>query len=455
TLGTGSGGHVVFDGTNYAGNFGSTASGTGNVIGAGSSVVGDLVSASNTSTTGIVDSNKFAATVASDPRTYGASSAASAATNTTAFVAAMNAAPNVYCPDGVSFTVQQIDIPNTVAHIFGHCTLNPGGTLSTGGNVLSDSGGSNGLLIEDVNIPVDISTFPNVDAININGATNTTIRHTTTSGNYPIFVQSSTNTDIENNAVTTYVSAGITGLTSNIIKINNNTVTGSGATSPTARHCIQIDGGFGIEINDNIASSCNGFGVSLSVSGTTVTQNFVVKGNNISHTISEGINCGDCLFGIIANNVIQHDTYADDFGMSINGDSTNTAQDVLVTGNVLINSWKAGIGVWSYTTNVSIIGNFVYNSNQGNGTTDDFTAGIAIGGGSNTTNFVNGNYVMGVNGSPSYSVHETQSAGATGPTYVGFNYGTQAQLVSGTGSFAGQTCAAGSHVTTNGISTGC
>ncbi|MHB1024054.1 MAG: hypothetical protein ACYC0Z_16820 [Acidobacteriaceae bacterium] len=89
TLGTGSGGHVVFDGTNYAGNFGSTASGTGNVIGAGSSVVGDFVSASNTSMTSVVDSGV--------PKSIGGHSVLGNATNASATLAAVDASDLIGC----------------------------------------------------------------------------------------------------------------------------------------------------------------------------------------------------------------------------------------------------------------------------------------------------------------------------------------------------------------------
>lgn len=434
-----------------------TPSGAGNVTGTGTSVVGNIPSFNNTSATGISDSNRYAATVASDPRTYGASAAASAAVNTAAFLSAMNASPNVYCPDNITFNVQNIEVPNSVRNIFGHCTLVAAGTMTANAGVLDVLSPTNKIVIQDVTTQVNTTSFPTTIGINVDGASaGVSIHGTNDQGQFGVQVTSSSDINVDENT-TSYSEIGILVQLSTNINVDKNIVNGPGGT---ASHCISISGDNNVGVDDNTVNTCGsgGFGISIANNGTTETNNFTVSNNKVINNIPEGINVTSSSWGTISGNVLSFNGTAVDFGMSIYGTASLGTSQITVTGNTVINSCKSGIALADVADRITVTGNNILNPDSCNGSTDDYKSGILMYGANNTQNFINSNLTVDTVGNSQYSVNESSSVdgGSPGSNFIGINSGTKPQnAISGDGTVLGQTCAAGSHTSFNGIINGC
>jgi hypothetical protein len=308
-----------------------------------------------------------------------AGSIAAAANNKTAIESALAASPWIYIPDGDWYT-ENITVPTTVRHIFGHGSLIAAGSPVAFSSILGSVDNPGPLLIEDINVVVDSVSFPTINGITVLNGSNVTVRGVRSGGVLAVNVESCGNVVVTGCHVDTYKTVALWIRKSNVVDITNNSVSGGEAGGS---HGINVGGCSHVNVIGNLVSAAQQFGISISGDENNLPSTFVTVSSNIClNSILEGIQFDNVRVFTVANNLCYFDATSIDYGMSFFGNTASSpAGQVLhglVTGNVIYNPWFSGITLDSQVQFVTISGNFIFTPNQGNGGTDPSRSGILL-----------------------------------------------------------------------------
>jgi hypothetical protein len=364
---------------------------------------------------------------------YGASPSATPAANAAAFLAAMQACPRVYFPDGTTFQTQNVEVPTSVAELFGAATLVGAGTLSSNVGVLDIQNNAAKLRVGDLILQGGAST-PGLTATN---CSDLVLDHVTAQGEYGISITGGSRITARNCFVPSYSLLGIIVNGVNDLDIDGCVVTAQGGTS----HGIGIGNCLFSKVRGCRVSGCGGFGISVSGNGPP-SQCFAVTYNEVTSTLVEGINIESSQQGQVSGNVIMFDPSTTlDFGLSLYGTTQLPTLDVVVLGNVIYYPHKSGIAFAEVVQRCSAVGNYIFNPNQGHGSADEFTSAVLMYGGQCQLNAVHGNHVFDADGFMKWQANESGAVSSTGaPNYNSFgpNFGSSGSAghtnIVGTGS---------------------
>lgn len=121
-----------------------------------------------------------------------------AATNQAAFIAALASSPSLACRPGQAFHTQSITVPANTA-LIQNCQLFADGTYADSTAVLQVTNNAAALIIDNVLISINTTTYPTINGINLSGTTGTTIKNSSLSGIFPILIGRTRNISILNN----------------------------------------------------------------------------------------------------------------------------------------------------------------------------------------------------------------------------------------------------------------
>ena len=296
---------------------------------------------------------------------FGASPNNTAAQNTAAFLAAMQACPSVYLPAGVTYQIESVEVPASVTRISGAATLVAGGTVPAGKGLLDAIGnaaraGDRGCRHRGRHV----TAYPNVAGIRLSNCAGAAVRGTNTGGVFGIEAVECADLSIVDCIVPSYLTIGIYLYQCHDFTVRGCKVNGGGIG---LSHGIQMSGGYNAAIEGNLvtAPGPGGFGISIDDDGQGgQATNFAVAGNVILNSLAEGINVTGGAFGAVTGNVIRFGAGSTDFGMSFTGDGALTANDIEVSGNAIFNSHKSGIGLADGALRIAVTSNYIFAPNS-------------------------------------------------------------------------------------------
>lgn len=294
-----------------------------------------------------------------------------------------------------------------------NATITASGTIATDVSLLTFSGCTD-LIVRDIEIDVDHTTYPTVVSLIASSCTNTLISniHCSDTGKTGINLTNCVNSTIEKCTVTDWQHIGIiaTGASSqdNVIK-NNKVNSATGAT-----HAIQCTLGANETVINNYVEEAGVFGISLYKTSRSKAIN-----NTVINTTKEAINAQEAPYNEIrGNNCYWSAAQSEDFGISIftpTGDPLTTS-GVIVSDNNIQNAGKSGIGVAEDVEYSLISNNIITNCNLLSGAEEH--GGICLYGVGCVGNVVSNNLILDTGGNHDYGVFEWTNAGTPSLSHI-------------------------------------
>lgn len=352
-----------------------------------------------------------------------ASSSGASTTNKTAIEAALATGKPVYMPAGQTFYTRDITVPTNAHSIYGAATFIAAGSIS--GIGLFNVGASVDLVISDITIQINMTTYATLEGIEVTGATNFVANNVTTNGFNGIRCISCTGSKFLNCTVTDFNNVGLSAYKGTDAIINNNAVTTSNTT--TSFYGIQTSECIGVGIHNNDVSGPALFGIIVSGKDgalNILTTQITISGNRILNTGAEAINITNGEHFAITGNVCKWTNGSStDFGISVFGDpnTSSTVRYGTIVGNTVYQSGKAGISLDNNVQYVTISGNTVYGANTLNGATPYHIEGILVYGRGANHNTVVGNNIIDPLGHLTWATNEYDDGiGVGAPDYNSF-----------------------------------
>lgn len=327
--------------------------------------------------------------------------------STTAIVAAIAAHDVLFFPEG-NYLITPIIFGSTFKMMFGHnATITASGTIATDAQLLSFVGCSD-LIVRDINIDVDHTTYPTVVNLTLSGCTDSLASkvHCTDTGKIGFQLANCNNTTLEKSVVADWQTFGIlvTGASSRDNLIINNNITDPGASST---HAIQCTLGTNETVAHNYIEEAGIFGISLyKVYRSEAINNSVVNTTKEAINLHEASNCE-----ARGNSCTWTGSQSEDFGMSI---YTPTGDPIYSTGaiisnNKIQNAGKSGIGIAEDVNYSLITNNVIINCNLLN--TAEEHGGICLYGAGCINNTVSNNVILDTGSNHKYGVFEWTNNG--------------------------------------------
>lgn len=353
---------------------------------------------------------------------FGMSTGGTAAANATALSAACAASATVYIPAG-SYDLGAPTLTGC-SRIYGD---GPGKTIlvaaGTPVTALLFFNGNTTVIIENLEININLGTFPTTNGIQCVGSSSCVIRNVLAQGNIPIYCNTVSNCLVENSKVTSYGTYGIYAVSGSSAKFSHNSVSGPGGS---AVHGLVCESNSYCEMSFNRATNARIFNYEF-----TDTSEFLAVGNVSTNSIHEGLNVtamsAAVAKGVIANNILEFNATSLDYCMSLAGTATFAITAVEIVNNICHSSAKEAVTLAVNVRYSKVSGNTLISPNALN--LSGTGAGILLQGVNTTNNLISDNTFSDLTGFMQYQIREfTDGTGSPNTNTLGPNYGSKGSV---------------------------